>query len=123
MSSTRVKPRGPFQPDFDKLGGLLPVVTQDAETREVLMVGFMNPEAWRQTLATGYVHYYSRTRRCLWRKGETSGHVQRVVEIRVDCDEDALVILIEQAGGICCHTGNRSCFYRRLTGGELSPVD
>lgn len=123
MSGRETEPRGRFQPDFDKLGGLLPVVTQDAQTREVLMVGFMNLEAWTQTIATGYVHYYSRTRRCLWRKGETSGHVQRVVEIRVDCDDDALVILIEQTGGICCHTGNRSCFYRRLTDGELSLVD
>lgn len=112
-----------FEPDFDKLDGLLPVVTQDAVTREVLMVGFMNREAWQQTLATGYVHYFSRTRQRLWKKGETSGHVQRVVEIRVDCDEDALVLLIEQSGGICCHTGNRSCFYRMLTDGELIPLD
>lgn len=121
-NTVRTEKMWEYQPDFAKLGGLLPVVTQDAQTLEVLMVGFMNPEAWEETLATGFVHYYSRSRSRLWKKGETSGHVQRVVEIRVDCDDDALVVLIEQTGGICCHTGNRSCFYRRLTDDGLSPV-
>jgi phosphoribosyl-AMP cyclohydrolase len=109
--------------DFDKLNGLIPVVTQDTGSLEVLMVGFMNREAWEKTLATGYVHYFSRSRNCLWKKGETSGHLQKVHEIRVDCDQDAIVIRIEQVGGICCHTGRRSCFYRRYGDSELDLVD
>lgn len=108
--------------DFEKLCGLIPVVTQDADSLEVLMVGFMDHEAWQQTLATGYAHYYSRSRGRLWKKGETSGHVQRIREIRVDCDQDTVLLLIEQAGGITCHTGHRSCFYRRIADGRLYPL-
>ncbi|AEJ60929.1 Phosphoribosyl-AMP cyclohydrolase [Spirochaeta thermophila DSM 6578] len=101
--------------DFGKMGGLVPVVTQEVHTGEVLMVAFLDPEAWELSLATGYAHYYSRTRRRIWKKGETSGHVQRIVEVRIDCDNDAVLFLVEQEGGTACHTGRRSCFYRTLT--------
>lgn len=99
-----------FGPD-----GLIPAIAQDAGTREVLMLAWMNRESLQKTLDTGMVHYYSRSRACLWLKGETSGHFQKVVEIRRDCDSDALLILVEQTGA-ACHTGNRSCFYRDLAG-------
>ncbi|MDR1134340.1 MAG: bifunctional phosphoribosyl-AMP cyclohydrolase/phosphoribosyl-ATP diphosphatase HisIE [Synergistaceae bacterium] len=95
--------------------GLVPTITQDADTREVLMLAWMNRESLQKTLDTGMVHYYSRSRACLWLKGETSGHFQKVREIRRDCDSDALLILAEQTGA-ACHTGNRSCFYRDLAG-------
>ena len=98
---------------FDKMGGLLPAVIQDAETGEVLMVAFMNDEAYRKTLETGKMHYYSRSRDKLWMKGETSGHVQEVKEILIDCDEDTALFKIRQVGGAACHTGYNSCFYRR----------
>jgi phosphoribosyl-AMP cyclohydrolase len=103
--------------DFDKLGGLVPVVAQDHLTGEVLMLAFMNAEAWKATLATGRATYFSRSRRCLWVKGETSGHVQLVREIRVDCDADAVVLKIEQVGGAACHTGHRSCFHTIVEAG------
>ena len=109
--------------DFEKMDGLIAVVTQDASSLEVLMVGFMNREAWDATIATGFVHYFSRSRNCLWKKGETSGHLQKVRDIRVDCDQDALVIRVEQIGGICCHTGRRSCFFRRYEDSGLRAVD
>ena len=99
-------------PDFEKCGGLIPVVAQDAETKEVLMLAYMDRQAWEQTLKTGEVHYFSRSRGALWHKGGTSGHVQKVKSIRLDCDRDALVVLIEQVGGAACHTGRCSCFYR-----------
>ena len=102
-----------FGPD-----GLIPAIAQDAGTREVLMLAWMNRESLRKTLDTGMVHYYSRSRACLWLKGETSGHFQRVVEIRRDCDSDALLLLVEQRGD-ACHTGNRSCFYRDLAGENI----
>ncbi len=105
--------------DFEKLGGLISAVVQDAHSGNVLMVGFMNEEAWSRTQETGLVHYFSRTRNRLWMKGETSGHVQRVREIRVDCDQDALLIQVDQEGGICCHTGRPSCFFRRVEGDRL----
>ncbi|MBW1990947.1 MAG: phosphoribosyl-AMP cyclohydrolase [Deltaproteobacteria bacterium] len=103
-------------PDFDKLGGLLPAVVQDAATGEVLMVAFMNREAWERTLETGEAHYFSRSRHTLWHKGGSSGHVQRVKEIYLDCDADTVLLKVEQVGGAACHTGYRSCFYRRYTG-------
>ncbi len=93
--------------------GLIPVVVQDAKTKEVLMLAYANREALELTLKTGYAHYYSRSRRKLWKKGEESGNFQRVVEVRVDCDEDALLYVVEQEG-VACHTGNYSCFFRRL---------
>uniref|UniRef100_A0A7C4RRF4 Phosphoribosyl-AMP cyclohydrolase n=1 Tax=Desulfatirhabdium butyrativorans TaxID=340467 RepID=A0A7C4RRF4_9BACT len=108
--------------DFAKLGGLVPVVTQDAETNEVLMVAFMNEEAWKHTVKTGKATYYSRSRQCLWIKGETSGNVQWVREIRIDCDNDTVLLKVEQVGGAACHTGHRSCFYRRMVNDELETV-
>ncbi|MDO5686365.1 MAG: phosphoribosyl-AMP cyclohydrolase [Neisseria sp.] len=92
--------------------GLVCAIAQDACTQRVLMVAWMNAEALQQTVATGFAHYYSRSRRKQWMKGEESGHVQRVIEIRLDCDGDAVLLQIEQAGGIACHTGRESCFYR-----------
>jgi len=103
------------EPDFDKGGGLIPAVVQDATTGEVLMVAYMNPAAWRETLRTKKATFWSRSRGSLWVKGETSGHFQIVREIRLDCDADAVLIKVEQMGGAACHTGHRSCFYRRLT--------
>lgn len=97
-------------PDFRKTGGLIPAVAQDAETGEILMLAYMNQEAWLKTLETGRATYYSRSRNSLWVKGETSGHFQVVKEILIDCDGDAVVLKIEQIGGIACHTGSRSCF-------------
>ena len=95
--------------------GLFAAITQDINSKEVLMMAFMNEEALQKTVETGFVHYYSRSRGKLWKKGETSGHTQKVKEILMDCDEDALLIKVEQSGG-ACHTGYRSCFYRRLDG-------
>jgi len=103
--------------DFTKLGGLVPAVAQDWATGEVLMVAFMNEESWRLTLETGIMHYWSRSRETLWKKGETSGHVQEVKELRVDCDADCVVARVVQVGGSACHTGHRSCFYRVVEGG------
>ncbi len=102
--------------NFDKLGGLLPAIVQEAATGEVLMLAFMNQEAWERTLETGEAHYYSRSRNTLWHKGGTSGHVQRVREIWLDCDADTVLLKVEQVGGAACHTGHRSCFYRRRQG-------
>ena len=114
-----------FQPRFDA-SGLVTCVATDAATAEVLMVAHMNDEALRKTIASGEAWYFSRSRKSLWRKGETSGHVQRVVEMRMDCDQDAVWIRVEQSGA-ACHTGRRSCFYRAVTSGEggtqLSFVD
>ena len=109
-----------FAPDFSKSGGLIAAVAQDAETLDVLMLAWMNPEAWEKTLETGEAHYYSRSRKCLWHKGGTSGHVQKVKSIRLDCDGDAVVLLIEQIGGAACHEGYRSCFSRELRDGKVS---
>ena len=96
-------------------GGLIPVISQDYENDEVLMVAWMNAESLRLTLQTGVTHYWSRSRKILWRKGEESGHVQKVKEIRTDCDKDVLLIKVEQIGG-ACHTGYRSCFSWVLKG-------
>lgn len=95
--------------------GLLPVVAQSVDTRDVLMLAYANEEAIEHTLATGYAHYYSRSRDELWKKGETSGHTQTVTEIRVDCDADTLLYLVEQQAG-ACHRGYASCFYRTIDG-------
>ena len=114
-----------FQPKFDA-SGLVTCVATDAITGEVLMVAHMNDEALRRTVANGEAWYFSRSRNSLWRKGETSGHVQRVVEMRMDCDQDAVWIRVEQIGA-ACHTGRRSCFYRKVEtgdgGAQLSFVD
>ena len=101
-----------LQPKFDA-SGLVTCVAADAATSEVLMVAHMNEEALRRTIASGEAWYFSRSRGELWRKGETSGHVQRVVEMRVDCDQDAILLRVEQTGA-ACHTGRRSCFYRKV---------
>jgi phosphoribosyl-AMP cyclohydrolase len=114
-----------FQPKFDA-SGLVTCVATDAGTGEVLMVAHMNDEALRRTIASGEAWYFSRSRKSLWRKGETSGHIQRVVEMRMDCDQDAIWIRVEQSGA-ACHTGRRSCFYRKIDAGDgearLSFVD
>ncbi|CAK8717210.1 MAG: phosphoribosyl-AMP cyclohydrolase [Candidatus Electronema aureum] len=98
---------------------LIPAIAQDAATGEVLMLAYINEESWRKTIETGKAHYWSRSRNKLWLKGESSGHVQLVKEILVDCDEDTVVFKVEQLGGAACHTGHKSCFYRRVQGDEL----
>ncbi len=105
------------QLNFEKMGGLIPAIAQDHESGEVLMLAFMNPEAWETTLSTGLATYYSRTRDTLWVKGKTSGNVQKVREIRVDCDDDTVLLRVEQVGGAACHAGYKSCFYRILEDG------
>jgi len=102
--------------------GLVPAIAQDAATGEVLMLAYMNEEAFRQTVESGYATYYSRSRKELWRKGTTSLHYQLVKEIYLDCDLDAVLLKVEQVGGAACHTGFRSCFYRRLRDGGLEVV-
>jgi phosphoribosyl-AMP cyclohydrolase len=114
-----------FRPKFDA-SGLLTCVTTDATSGEVLMVAHMNEEALRKTIASGEAWYFSRSRNALWRKGETSGQTQRVIEMRADCDQDAVWLRVEQAGA-ACHTGRKSCFYRKVEadegGARLSFVD
>lgn len=97
--------------------GLVPAIAQDAASRSVLTLAWMNRDALARTAATREAHYWSRSRQKLWRKGESSGHVQRVREIRLDCDSDALLLLVEQEGGIACHTGHARCFFLKLDGG------
>jgi phosphoribosyl-AMP cyclohydrolase len=99
--------------------GLVPVIVQDIRSRDVLMLAYANEEAVRLTSETGFAHYYSRSRRKIWKKGEESGHFQRVIQILVDCDEDSLLYLVEQTGA-ACHTGHWSCFYRTFDGKEIS---
>jgi phosphoribosyl-AMP cyclohydrolase len=103
--------------------GLVPVVAQEAETGQVLMFAWMNREALRQTVETGEAVYWSRSRKKLWHKGEESGHVQKVKDIRLDCDEDVLLITVEQIGGIACHTGRHSCFFKKLDGKNWVDVE
>ena len=103
--------------------GLVPVVTQEASSGRVLTLAWMNRDALAATAKGGEAVYWSRSRRKLWRKGEESGHLQRIVEIRLDCDSDAVLLRVEQAGGIACHTGRASCFYRRLENGKWVETD
>jgi phosphoribosyl-AMP cyclohydrolase len=103
--------------------GLVPVIAQEAGTGQVLMAAWMNREALELTVAEGYAVYWSRSRRKLWRKGEESGHRQKVLEIRLDCDEDVVLLSVEQIGGIACHTGRRHCFFRVLKNGRWEPVE
>ena len=103
--------------------GLVPVVTQDAKSDRVLTVAWMNREALQHTLDKGEAVYWSRSRKRLWHKGEESGHVQKVIEIRVDCDSDVVLLKVEQHGGIACHTGRESCFFRRLEDGRWVATD
>jgi phosphoribosyl-AMP cyclohydrolase len=103
--------------------GLVPVIAQDADDGEVLMMAWMNREALSRTVETGEAVYWSRSRNALWHKGETSGHFQRVKEMRLDCDGDTLLLKVEQVGGVACHTGRRSCFFNRLEAGRWIVTD
>jgi phosphoribosyl-AMP cyclohydrolase len=104
---------------YDSLG-LIPAIIQDAENREVLMMAYMNDEAFARTIETGYTHFWSRSRSTLWKKGESSGHVQEVRQILYDCDRDTVLIKVIQKGPGACHTGHRSCFYTDISGGEIA---
>ncbi len=108
--------------NFNKINGLVPAIVQDYETGEVLMLAFMNQKAWEATLSTGKATYFSRSRQKLWVKGEISGNLQIVKEILVDCDEDTVLLKVEQRGGAACHTGYRSCFYRKMEDGTFTNV-
>ncbi len=108
--------------DFRRGNGLVPAIAQDWKTGEILMVAYMNAESWAKTRETGKACFWSRSRQKLWLKGETSGHVQIVKEVFLDCDHDALLLKVEQRGGAACHTGHRSCFYRRIVGDRLETV-
>jgi len=108
--------------NFEKMNGLVPAVVQDDETGEVLMLAFMNRAAWTATLETGNATYYSRSRNKLWVKGESSGNVQKVREIRIDCDDDTVLLKVKQIGGAACHTGYKSCFFRKVENGELKTI-
>ncbi len=108
--------------DFDKTGGLIPVIAQDADTGTVLMVAWMNREAFDETRSTGRACYWSRSRGKLWRKGEESGHVQEVKEILIDCDADTILLKIHQIGGAACHEGYQSCFFRKLDGDQVKVI-
>ncbi len=108
--------------DFAKGGGLLPAIAQDWKTGDVLMLAYINEEAWNETLKTGNATYWTRSRQKLWRKGEESGKVQKVKEIYVDCDLDTDIFKVEQIGGAACHEGYHSCFFRKYENGELVVV-
>ncbi len=108
--------------DFDKGGGLVPAIAQDADTGQVLMLAWMNREAYEETLRTGRACYFSRSRNRLWRKGEESGNVQEVREVFVDCDADTVLLKVKQVGGAACHEGYPSCFFRRVEGNEWKIV-
>ncbi len=108
--------------DFAKGGGLLPAIAQDWKTGDVLMLAYINEEAWNETLKTGNATYWTRSRQKLWKKGEESGNVQKVKEIYVDCDEDTVIFKVEQIGGAACHEGYHSCFFRKYENGELVVV-
>jgi phosphoribosyl-AMP cyclohydrolase len=101
--------------DFEKGDGLVPVIVQDYRSRDVLMVAYMNEEAWNRTIKTGKAHFYSRSRQRLWFKGEESGHAQVVKNILIDCDNDTVLLQVRQIGGAACHEGYRSCFFRKKT--------
>jgi phosphoribosyl-AMP cyclohydrolase len=120
-SKSKIEEGQTFSPKFDA-DGLVTAVATDSKTGDLLMVAHMNAEALQKTIATGEAHYFSRSRRKLWRKGEDSGHTQRVVEMRVDCDQDAVWLRVEQAGPGACHTGRRSCFYRAIPLGQSGAV-
>ncbi len=109
--------------NFEKGGGLLPVIVQDYTSREVLMLAYINEEAWEHTIASGKAHFWSRSRKKLWLKGESSKHYQIIKEILLDCDEDTVIYLVEQQGGAACHKGYRSCFFRRLRAADFEIKD
>jgi len=108
--------------DFDKMGGLIPAIVQDDASGDVLMLAYMSAEAFQATLETGYATFFSRSRRELWVKGKTSGHVQVVKAVYFDCDRDAILVRVDQIGGAACHTGYRSCFYRKIENGTVRTV-
>lgn len=108
--------------DFKKTGGLIPAIAQDYATGEILMLAYMNQEAFDATLSSGQATYYSRSRQTLWVKGETSGNLQRVKEIRIDCDDDTVLLKVEQLGRAACHTGHRSCFYKKIDKGSIRVI-
>ncbi|MCD4676963.1 MAG: phosphoribosyl-AMP cyclohydrolase [Desulfobacula sp.] len=112
-----------FKLDFKKGNGLIPAIAQDDKTGEVLMLAYMNEQAFNETLKTGKATYYSRSRNALWKKGETSGHVQNVKEIRVDCDNDTLLLKVDQVGGAACHKGYKSCFFSKVEDNDLKIVE
>ncbi len=105
--------------DFEKTDGLIPAIVQEYDTGEVLMLAYMNEEAWEATLKTGEATYFSRSRQELWIKGKTSGNVQLVKEIRIDCDNDTVLLKVDQVGGAACHTGYKSCFYKKIENGSV----
>ena len=109
--------------DFEKSGGLIPAIAQDYQSNEVLMLAYISPESWAETLKSGYATYFSRSRGKLWKKGESSGHLQKIHAVLVDCDQDTVIFKVEQLGPGACHTGHRSCFYRRVENGTLSEVE
>ncbi len=111
-----------MEPDFTKGNGLIPAVVQEADSGEVLMLAYMNAESWKRTLETGKATFWSRSRNTLWIKGESSGHFQLVREIRIDCDNDTVLLKVHQQGGAACHTGYRSCFYRKLADGKVVTI-
>lgn len=106
--------------DFEKCGGLIPAIAQDWKTGDVLMLAYINQEAWNETIRTGNATYWTRSRQKLWRKGEESGNVQKVKEILVDCDQDTVIFKVEQIGGSACHEGYPSCFFRKYENGALT---
>ena len=116
---SRGRPDRMIELDFEKQGGLVPAIVQDADDGTVLMVAYMNEASFKHTLETGKATYWSRSRNELWVKGESSGNVQEVVEVLVDCDEDTVLLKVRQGGGAACHVGYRSCFYRTVQDGEL----
>ena len=106
-----------IEPDFQKGDGLLPAIAQDCKTGKVLMLAYINRASWEKTLRTGEAHYWSRSRQVIWHKGGTSGHVQKIKEIYMDCDNDTVLFKVEQMGGAACHTGYESCFHQRVDSG------
>jgi phosphoribosyl-AMP cyclohydrolase len=108
--------------DFSKSDGLIPAIAQDWVTGEVLMLAYINRLSWEETLKSGNATYWSRSRNKLWKKGEESGNVQKIKEILVDCDDDTVIFKVDQIGGAACHTGYRTCFYRKIDGGELKTI-
>lgn len=127
MSALEAVPRTADEGWLDEIAwderGLVPAIAQEAFTNRVLMVAWMNREALRETVATGQAVYWSRSRKRLWRKGEESGHQQRLREVRVDCDADVVLLKVDQVGGIACHTGRHNCFFRRLEDGRWVETD
>jgi phosphoribosyl-AMP cyclohydrolase len=111
-----------IEPNFEKSGGLIPAIVQDAETKDVLMLAYMNKDSWEATLQSGKATFWSRSRQKLWLKGESSGNVQMIKNIFIDCDDDTILLQVDQLGGAACHTGHRSCFYRKLAGGDFEIV-